>query len=529
MTDRIFATAGDWAVGADELQWMLMRRRTRRAESYWQPVSFVRSTRDILARCMREKGVGEETLFAAVAGGREPPRRKVKELVAIASRRSGKGRVAAALAVHAALLTDHGKVLAPGEVGVVACVSPTRAQASILLDYARGYLEASPLLRDEVRDVTQDEIRLRNGNVICTLTSDYRSLRGRTLLLAIMDEAAFLRDEQSSTPDVECARALRPGLATTSGLLCILSSPYRKAGLLFERHRRFFGKSDADVLVIQAPSKLLNPTLDVGMLASERQTDAFAAQSEWLGEFRSDLASFLDDALVDRAVDRDRPLELAPRGDAYYRAFVDASGGVGSDSYTVAVAHRAGEQFVVDLVRGTAGGPFDPQEVTRQYAELVKQYRVGSVTGDAYAAEWVRAAWSNAGVSYVRSELPKSQIYLECAPLFARGLVRLPDHPKLLRELRLLERHTHRSGRDTVDHPRGERDDHSNSVCGVLRSLSNSLACYTAMDWVCGPDADGVSAAAQGVHAVSLSSDFQRQQFASYVASGAGQRPLWSY
>lgn len=34
----------------------------------------------------------ERELFAAVAGGREPPRRKVKELVAIASRRSGKGR-----------------------------------------------------------------------------------------------------------------------------------------------------------------------------------------------------------------------------------------------------------------------------------------------------------------------------------------------------------------------------------------------------------------------------------------------------
>jgi hypothetical protein len=269
----------------------------------------------------RSLNARERELFAAVAGNREPPRRKVKELVAIASRRSGKGRVGSALAVHAALLTDHSKVLAPGEVGVVACVSPTRAQAAILLDYARGYLEASPLLRDEVRDVTSDEIRLKNGNVICTLTSDYRSVRGRTLLLACMDEAAFLRDEMSSTPDIECARALRPGLATTSGLLCILSSPYRKAGLLFERHRRFFGKSDADVLVIQAPSKLLNPTLDAGMIASERETDAFAAQSEWLGEFRSDLSSFLDDSLIERAIDRDRPLELAPRGDAHYRAW----------------------------------------------------------------------------------------------------------------------------------------------------------------------------------------------------------------
>ena len=34
-------------------------------------------------------------------------------------------------------------------------------------------------------------------------------------------------------------------------------------------------------------------------------------------------------------------------------------------------------------------------------------------------------------------------------------------------ELRLLERRTHRSGKDTVEHPRNGHDDHANVVCGV--------------------------------------------------------------
>lgn len=59
MADQVFATSGDWALASDGVQWMLMRRRTRPVGAHWQPVSFVRSTRDILARCMREKGVGE--------------------------------------------------------------------------------------------------------------------------------------------------------------------------------------------------------------------------------------------------------------------------------------------------------------------------------------------------------------------------------------------------------------------------------------------------------------------------------------
>jgi hypothetical protein len=85
----------------------------------------------------------------------------------------------------------------------------------------------------------------------------------------------------------------------------------------------------------------------------------------------------------------------------------------------------------------------------------------------------VKSSWLKAGIPYSASELPKSQIYLETPPLFTRGLVRLPDHPTLLRELRLLERQTHRGGRDSVDHPRGGHDDFCNSLCGSLRLLSD--------------------------------------------------------
>jgi hypothetical protein len=122
---------------------------------------------------------------------------------------------------------------------------------------------------------------------------------------------------------------------------------------------------------------------------------------------------------------------------------------------------------------------------------LLKEYRVGTVFGDNYAAQWVAGAWSGTGVAYVKSDLPKSQIYLECIPLFTRGLVRLPDHAKLIRELRLLERHVHRSGKDSVDHPRNGSHDYANSVCGVLRSLSRHYGYDTTYHaWSGLPDLD---------------------------------------
>jgi hypothetical protein len=440
-------------------------------------------------------------IFAEVAGGRAPPSQRVRELWAVVGRRGGKSRVAAAILIFLALFVRHR--LAAGERGLVLCLAASQEQARVVFNYARAFLEASPLLRQEIDAITRWEIRLNNGVTIAIHSNSFRTVRGRTLCGVVFDEVALWRDELSATPDTETYSSVLPSLLTTRGMLVGISTGYRRTGLLYQKHRDFFGQDSDDTLVVQGSTQQFNGTLDQQAIAAQRAADPAAAASEWDGGFRDDIAGYLDDALIEQAVEHSRPLELPPLSGfgTFYRAYADPSGGVGSDSYTLSIAHKEGEQFVVDLVRGTSG-KFDPQEVTRQYAELCGQYRIGSVVGDRYGAEWVSAAWRETGISYVPSELPKSQIYLEVLPLFTRGLARLPNHPKLLRELRLLERHTHRSGRDSVDHPRNAHDDHANSVAGVLRVLSNYLGFDTSWDWVSGPDSDRYGT--QGWHQLRL-------------------------
>lgn len=60
MTERVFVALNEWALGADELQWILYQRRSKE-NGGWKSVSFVRSTKEVLARCMREKGADEDT------------------------------------------------------------------------------------------------------------------------------------------------------------------------------------------------------------------------------------------------------------------------------------------------------------------------------------------------------------------------------------------------------------------------------------------------------------------------------------
>jgi hypothetical protein len=209
------------------------------------------------------------------------------------------------------------------------------------------------------------------------------------------------------------------------------------------------------------------------------KADPTAAGAEWLAEFRGDLSAFLSDELIERAVDFARPIELPPMTNTYYKGFVDASGGTGSDAYCLAIAHMAGENYVLDLCYGTPPGQtFDPDEITKRYSETCKRFGISTVIGDHCSANWVVSSWKKTGVTYVQSAVFKSQIYLEVAPLFSAGLVRIPDHLKLIRELRLLERRTHRSGKDTVDHGKTGHDDFANSACGAFHSLAANLYGY---------------------------------------------------
>ena len=65
MSERQFAVSGDWALGTDSLQWILYRQK---AKTGWRAVSFVASTRQVLERCMREKGCEPSTAKNLLAG-----------------------------------------------------------------------------------------------------------------------------------------------------------------------------------------------------------------------------------------------------------------------------------------------------------------------------------------------------------------------------------------------------------------------------------------------------------------------------
>lgn len=386
----------------------------------------------------------------------------------LTGRRSGKSRMAAVIAAYESALAGHDKKLDKGEMGLLPVISPTRKQSRIVKGYIRSIFADTPLLQREIVSEDKDGFYLRNGIRIEILAGDWRSVRGYTLVAAIVDEAAFfgLDAESKVKSDTELMRALKPALATTQGRLIAISSPYAQRGWTYSAYKRNFGNNSGKTLVWNSLSRVMNPTLKQSIVDDALAEDLASAKAEYLGEFRDDVAIFLPRDVVEAAVVSHRQNLLA-RSNRVYQAFVDVSGGRKDDA-TLAIAHRnEDDRIVVDCLK-IWRPPFNPTIVIGQMADVLREYRIRRVTGDNYAGEFCAGAFKANRINYQKCELNKSHLYLELLPRLCSGEFELPDDAKLINQLVTLERKTRSGGRDIVDHATSGHDDAANAVAGVV-------------------------------------------------------------
>jgi hypothetical protein len=410
----------------------------------------------------------QRAFFRSVAD-RDPPKRRVREAWLVAGRRSGKDSIASLITAYTASMFDRkrGK-LRRGERALCSCLATDRDQSKIVLNYVRSYFEELYLLRGMIGRNTAIGFDLSNSVDVSITTNSFRAVRGRPILTAILDECAFWRDERSANPDEETYLAITPGMATLRDSMLIgISSPYRKAGLLYRKFRDHYGKDSDDVLVIRAPTKTLNPTLDPSVIERALDEDPVAARAEWMAEWRDDITGFVSAELIDAAVDRDvlaRPRISGVR----YVSFVDPSGGA-HDSFTAAVAHldRATSVAVLDCLIEIRA-PCNPVSCVETIAPVLKSYGLHSTTGDRYGSGFSVATFAKSNIRLDPTEHDRSSIYLEAMPLFTSGRVRLLDNRRLVTQFTSLERRSFPTGKQVIDHGPGGHDDLCNAAAGAL-------------------------------------------------------------
>lgn len=452
--------------------------------------------KDLLAHCVRGGGsswtpwraflksvygrpldAAELAIYQRCTGRQEPLTAPLQTCSMIIGRRAGKSAAAAALAVFESAFRGWGHDLGVGEKAVTLIVAVTKEQAGVVFNYVRGIITASPLLRQMIERETVDTIELSNGCCIQTVPTNFRSMRGRAIATAILDEAAFYRDQDGVTNDREILTAVRAGQAQfgASAKLIMLSSPYRRSGVLFDHWKRYHGVDDPRHLAWMGATTTMNPSIDPTFIAEQFEIDPLSAASEFGDEetgiqFRSDVSGYIERDVVESLV-IDGRFDLPPLPRVRYHAFVDAAGGGGPDSMTMAISHEEDGVAVLDVVREMRPR-FDPHAVVIEFAGLLREYRVREIHGDRYAGTWCSTAFEKQRIEYRPSPFTKSQIYVNALPALMARKVELLDNKRLTTQLIALERRTGRGRGDTIDHAPGGHDDVVNAALGAITCMS---------------------------------------------------------
>jgi hypothetical protein len=420
----------------------------------------------------------EIELFKQCTGRTELPGKSVQRIIILIGRRGGKDRFLSAVAVwRAALCTDWRKHISAGEQAVVILLGADKKQAAILRRYCEGLLRV-PMLAQEVIRQTGEVIEFRNGASLEIATNDARLVRGRSAIAVLGSECCHWKtDEHSASSDEEVVGAAEPSMAMCpgGGLLLLGSSVHRKVGYMHRQYKKLHGNNDSESICWFAPSAVMNPQLPAHVIDRALAEDSAKARAEFQNVWREDLSDFIALDIIEGCTDFGVH-ERAPQSDIKYFAYCDAAGGTGTDSFTLAIAHR-GTPHMLDVVRERKPR-FVPAEVIAEYARLLKAYKITEIQGDKYAIGFHADEWRTHRIKFVPCDRTTSENFLACLPLLLAGRLRLLDNMMLRTQLAALERRAGVGDRETVARPQhaSAHDDLAAAVCGALVSAARRPA-----------------------------------------------------
>lgn len=408
-----------------------------------------------------------ETLRAFYCSGK-------RRLVTRVGRKGTKSATLCRVAVNEALNGDH--LLRPGDLGLVMFISENIKEARSRLFTIKAILDALGVLYD----LPEGDVRLRDRAVVFGVrAARIGTVSGPTVLCLVADEVAKWRDEETgSNPATEVLRSVRPAMVTQRNAHeFMISSPW---STLDAHHDAFVQGNTQTQAVAHAPSWEANDTI------TEQEThDLEPDEMTWRREYAAEPmgateVQFFDHRMIEAAVDDGLtlPFMAAPGVEA------TAGGDLGfiSDSAALAITHRYGQWDAVDAqyalgdlleMRPSAEAPLMPGVVIRAFAERLKAHGIGHLMADGHyrlsAIEHLQAE----GLYYVDAPT-ESHLYepfVRTRVLINGRRLRIPRHPRLIRQLKEVMGVPRPNGTVAILSPRKAGGGHGDIVSALVRAL----------------------------------------------------------
>ncbi len=306
---------------------------------------------------------------------------------AVCGARGGKSYVLVALRlVHGMLVRDLSS-MAPGQRAVALIIAPNDKLRREVMNYAIGAVRSKPELAAMVDGAPASDgfgLRRPDGHVVRfetgVATAGGYGARGRALTDFALDECAFFRDSSFKVNDEEIYRAgsarVLPG-----GQTIVASTPWAQAGLLYEMHKRNFGKP-TDALVAHAPTLVLHDSeMTRAIVEREESRDPDNARREFGAQFMTGGTTvFFEVSALDAAM-TEEPFVLQPRDQVDF--------GFRSDSSSlIIVAMRGNMLHVFDGAeeKPAEGAPLKPSKTVEVFAKRIAG-RCGYLMADGHYRE----------------------------------------------------------------------------------------------------------------------------------------------
>lgn len=397
---------------------------------------------------------------------------------AVCGARGGKSYVLVALRLVWGMLVRDLSSLAPGQRAVALIIAPNDKLRREVMNYAYGAVRSKPELATMLEGRPGSDgfgLRRPDGHVVRfetgVATAGGYGARGRAFTDFALDECAFFRDSSFKVNDEEIFRAgsarVLPG-----GQTIVASTPWAQAGLLYEMHKRNFGRPK-DALIAHAPTLVLHDSeLTRAIVERERQRDPDNAKREFDAEFMTGGTTvFFEANSLDAAV-TDDPFELRPHDQ------VVAGGDFGfrSDSSSLVLTAIRGDVLHVYSgaeERPEAGAPLRPSATVASFAGVIAG-RCRYLMADGHYREAIAEHLEVHGLSYAPAPAQPAETYVRARMLLREGRVRIHGvefRDRMMQQLREVHGKPTSGGGMSIVHPRWSTGGHGDLAAAFVLSL----------------------------------------------------------
>ena len=378
-----------------------------------------------------------------------------RRIVVVFPRQCGKTTTLGVRMIHYILTNPHTTSL---------IVSPGLRQSMIVMDRIQELVShvSKQRRRERFKRIQRTTITLKNGSMLVALPCAVNLLRGYTANLLVVDEASFIRDDETVFYSV-----VFPMLQTTNGTLIVSSTPWSRDCVFY----KFTQDSEFKVHRIT-----IDDVIKAGLATREfiqemqRRTPAERYRREYLAEFVDDEFSYFPQKLITQCIDSN----LSPLTDDWTRTvkaqpsryFLGVDFGKHNDYSVVAIVQldKEGTVKLIGIVRFPLETPYASvigyvkiicDKLNRAEKTLCDQTGVGE-----YIVEDMKQARIRSTIEGINLTLPsKQEILGYTKQLMQTRHLSLYYDMDLITEINGETFEATKTGQIQFSHPEGTHDD----------------------------------------------------------------------